>query len=80
MIIQSVIEMQFNIIILSALDRKWATTRLDIIKHKLKKVNKTVEIIVSDGRENINSRSGQLPGGIITIVLRRAAKMIIKSQ
>ena len=64
---------------LSTSDRRWTASRIGKLKHIFRKINKNAEIIKSDSREQANNVSRWLPGGIITIILRRVAEIINKS-
>ena len=73
---QKVIDMEIDIIMLSAPNRWWATNIVESIKRQFKQINKNVEIVATNSRENTNSISGWLLGGTITILLGRTAGIL----
>ena len=76
MMCQKVIDMEIDLILLSAPDRRWTTTRLEKLKKIFQQIDKNIEMIFSDSGEKTNDVSGWLPGGTIAIVIGRIAGLI----
>jgi len=76
MMCQKVIEMNIDLILLSAPDRRWTMKRQEIMKKRFQQIDKNIEIVFSDSGETSKDGKGWLPGGTIAIAIGRIAGMI----
>jgi len=80
MMIQSIIEYQIDGILLSALDQKWSSNKIDRLKNAFKKVNQEVEIIASDSGQEARTENGYLPKGTLKILIGWLAGLRVKDK
>jgi len=74
------VDYEIDVVLLSGTDRKWNESTMIRMKRMIKSVNKNVELIASDSREDTKSSRAYLPGGTLSILTGRIAGMINKEN
>jgi len=74
------IDYEIDIVLLSSADQKWNESRKSRLKTMFKSINKYVEIIALDSREETRTNDGYLPGQTVAIYTGKIAGMIIQEQ
>ena len=79
MMLEATKRYEIDRILLSSLDRKWSSSKIDQIKRRFRKINKEIAILASDCGQETRTTNGYLPGGTINILLGRVAGLNVKN-
>ena len=80
MLKQAMVEYEIDAVLFSGTDRRWNENRTETIRKTMQLVNKSVEIIASNSREDSKIDGGYLLGGIMSILTGRVAGILNKEQ
>jgi hypothetical protein len=71
---------EIDVLLLSSPDRRWRASTRESLKRSFRQVNKSVEVLTSDSREDTRGKSDYLPGGTLSILTGISAGMVNKEE
>jgi len=80
MLKQAMVEYKIDAVLFSGTDRRWNKSRTETIRKMMQSVNKSIEIIASDSGEDPKTNGRYLPGGTMSILIKRVVGMVNKEH